>query len=66
MTDVSHSSQTLSAHEIETFNVENEKLRERTERSVADHDKQGGHRLPNSRIVKCAQSTSVPQIDSEN
>ena len=38
VTNVSHSSQTRSAHESETFNVEDEKLRERTERSVADHD----------------------------
>ena len=35
---VSDSSQTRSAHESETFNVEDEILRKRTERSVADHD----------------------------
>ena len=35
---VSDSSQTRSAHESETFNVGDETLRERTERSVADHD----------------------------
>ena len=35
---VSGSSQTRSAHESETFNVEDEILRKRTERSVADHD----------------------------
>ena len=38
MINVSDSSQTRSAHENETFNVGNETLRERTERSVADHD----------------------------
>ena len=38
MTDVLDSSQTRSAHESETFNVGDETLRERTERSVADHD----------------------------
>ena len=36
--DVSDCSQTRSAHESETFNVEDEKLRKRTERSVTDHD----------------------------
>ena len=35
---VSDSSQTRSAHESETFNVEDEILRRRRERSVADHD----------------------------
>ena len=35
---VSDSSQTRSAHESETFNVGDETLRKRTERSVADHD----------------------------
>ena len=38
VTNVSDSSQTRSAHESETFNVEDEILRKRTERSVADHD----------------------------
>ena len=32
------SSQTRSAHESDTFNVGDETLRERTERSIADHD----------------------------
>ena len=36
--NVSDSSQTRSDHEGETFNVEDEILRKRTERSVADHD----------------------------
>ena len=36
--NVSDSSQTRSAYESETFNVGDETLRERTERSVADHD----------------------------
>ena len=35
--NVSDSSQTRSAHESETFNIGGETLRERTERSVADH-----------------------------
>ena len=38
MINVSDSSQTRSAHESEMFNVGDETLRERTERSVADHD----------------------------
>ena len=71
VTNVSDSSQTRSAHESETFNVEDEILRKRTERSVADHDE--NHEpmmvneadmdfripgLPHS-VVKHAQSTSV-------
>ena len=36
--NVSDSSQTRSADESETFNVGDETLRKRTERSVADHD----------------------------
>ena len=36
--NVSDNSQTRSAHESETFNVGDEILRKRTERSVADHD----------------------------
>ena len=74
VTNVSDSSQTRSAHESETFNVEDEILRERTERSVADHDV--SHEpmmvneanmdfripgLPHS-VVKHAQSTSVRQL----
>ena len=38
MTNVTNSSQTRSAHERETFNVVDEVLRKRMERSVADHD----------------------------
>ena len=38
VTNLSDSSQTRSAHESETFNVGDETLRERTKRSVADHD----------------------------
>ena len=38
VTNVTDSSQTRSAHESETFNVEDEILRKRKERSVADHD----------------------------
>ena len=72
--NVSESSQTRCAHESETFNVEDETLRERTERSVADHDM--SHEsimvneadmdfripgLPHS-VVKHAQSTSVREL----
>ena len=78
VTNVSDSSQTRSAHESETFNVEDEMLRERTERSVADHDV--SHEpmmvneakmdfripgLPHS-VVKHAQSTSVRQLIQKN
>ena len=38
VTNVSDSCPTRSAHESGTFNVEDEILRKRTERSVADHD----------------------------
>ena len=74
MINVSDSSQKRSAHESETFNVGDEILRERTERSVADHDV--SHEsimvneadmdfripgLPHS-VVKHAQSTSVREL----
>ena len=74
MINVSGSSQTRSAHESETFNVGDETPRERTERSVADHDV--SHEsimvneadmdfripgLPHS-VVKHAQSTSVREF----
>ena len=74
MINVSDSSQTRSAHESETFNVGDETLRKRTERSVADHDV--SHEsimvneadmdfripgLPHS-VVKHAQSTSVREL----
>ena len=69
--EVQDSSRVRSAHESETFDVGDETLRERTERSVADHDE--NHEpmmvneadmdfripgLPHS-VVKYAQSTSV-------
>ena len=69
--NVSDNSQTRSAHESETFNLRDETLRERTVRSVIDHDV--SHEkimvneadmdfripgLPHS-VVKRAQSTSV-------
>ena len=72
--NVSDSSQTRSAHESETFNVGDETLRNRTERSIADHDV--SHKsimvneadmdfripgLPHS-VVKHAQSTSVREL----
>ena len=71
--NVSDSSQTRSAHESETFNVGDETLRERTERSVADHDVSHESMvnevnidlripgLPHS-VVKHAQSTSVREL----
>ena len=72
--NVSDISQTRSAHESETFNVGDEILRTRTERSVADHDV--SHEsimvneadmdfripgLPHS-VVKHSQSTSVREL----
>ena len=71
---MSDSPQRRSAHESETFNVGDETLRERTERSVIDHDV--NHEsimvneadmdfripgLPHS-VVKHAQSTSVREL----
>ena len=74
VTNVTDSSQTRSAHESETFNVEDEILRKRTERSVADHDVSHESMmvieadmdfripgLPHS-VVKHAQSTSVREL----
>ena len=69
--NVPDSSQTRSAHESETFNVEDEILRKRTERSVADHDVSHESMMVNEAdmdfripglprfVVKYAQSTSV-------
>ena len=69
--NVSDDSQTRSAHESETFNVGDETLRERTVRSVTDHDvshesimlnEVNMHfRIPGRphSVVKHAQSTSV-------
>ena len=72
--NVSDSSQKRSAHESETFDVGDETLRERTERSVTDHDM--SHEsimvneadmdfripgLPHS-VEKHAQSTSVRDL----
>ena len=71
-------SQTRSAHESETFNVGDETLRKRTERSVTDHDmshesimvNRVGHGLPNSRTTTfCCETRAKYQrskIDSEN
>ena len=72
--NVSDSSQTRSVHESETFNVGDETLRERTERSVADHDVSHEQtmlnevdmdfRIPGSphSVVKHAQSISVREL----
>ena len=69
--NVSDSSQTRSAHESESFNVSDEILRKRKERSVADHDvshesimvneEEMDFRIPllPHSVVKYAQSTSV-------
>ena len=72
--NVSDSSQTRSAHESETFNVEDEELRKRMEKSIAVHDE--NHEpmmvneadmdfripgLPHS-VVKYAQSASVRKL----
>ena len=74
MTNVSDSSQTRSAHESETFNVEDEILRKRTERSVADHDVSHESMMVNEAdmdfripglphsVVKHAQRTSVREL----
>ena len=74
MINVSDSPQTRSAHQSETFNVGDETLRERTVRSVIDHDV--NHEsimvneadmdfrisgLPHS-VVKHAQGTSVREL----
>ena len=74
VTYVPDSSQTRSCHESETFNVEDEIFRKRTERSVVDHDvsresmmvNEAGMDfripgLPHS-VVKYAQSTSVRKL----
>ena len=74
VTNVTDSSQTRSAHESETFNVEDEILRKRTERSVADHDVSHESMMVNEAdmdfripglphsVVKHAQSTSVREL----
>ena len=74
VTNVTDSAQTRSAHESETFNVEDEILRERTERSVADHDVSHESMMVNEAdmdfripglphsVVKHAQSTSVREL----
>ena len=74
MINVSNYSQTRSAHESETFNVGDEVLRERKERSVADHDVSHESMMVNEAdmdfripglphsVVKYAQSTSVREL----
>ena len=74
VTNVTDSSQTRSAHESETFNAEDEILRKRTERSVANHDVSHESMMVNEAdmdfripgqpisVVKLAQSTSVRQL----
>ena len=72
--NVSDSSQTRSAHVSETFNVGDERLRERTDRSIADHDVSHESIMVNEAdmdfripglphfVVKHAQSTSVREL----
>ena len=72
--NVSDSSQIRSAHESETFNVGDETLRERNERSVADHDVSHESMMVNEAdmdfripgvphsVVKHAQSSSVREL----
>ena len=74
VTNVTDSSQTRSAHEIETSNVGDETLRKRTERSVADHDVSHESMMVNEAdmdfripglprsVAKHAQSTSVREL----
>ena len=74
MINVSDSFQTRSAHESETFNVEDEILRKRMERSLADHDLSHESMMVNEAdmdfsipglphsVVKYAQSTSVREL----
>ena len=72
--DAKDSSRVRSLHESDTFNVEDEELRKRMEKSIADHDENHESmmvneadmdfripRLPHS-VVKYAQSTSVGQL----
>ena len=72
--DAKDSSRVRSSHESDTFNVDDEVLRKRMEKSIADHDESHESmmvneadmdfripRLPHS-VVKHAQSTSVRQL----
>ena len=77
--NVPDSSQTRSCHESERFNVGDETLRERSERSAVDHDNLSHEQtmlnetnmdfripgLPHS-VVKHAQSTSVRELIQKN
>ena len=72
--NVSDSSQTRSAHESETFNVEDEILRKKNEKSVTDHDVSHESMMVNEAdmdfripglphsVMKYAQSTSVREL----
>ena len=78
VTNVTDSSQTRSAHESETFNVEDEIFRKRMERSVADRDVSHESMMVNEAdmdfripglppsVVKHAQSTSVRELIQKN
>ena len=68
------SSRVSSSHESETFNVEDEELRKRMEKSIADHDESHESMMVNEAdmdfripglphsVVKHAQSTNVQQL----
>ena len=72
--NVSDSSQTRSSHETDSFNEEDEVLRKRMEKSIADHDENHEPMMVNEAdmnfripglplsVVKHAQSTSVRQL----
>ena len=73
MTNATDSSQTLSVHESETFNVGDKTLRERTVRPVIDHDEHEkimvneadmDFRIPGlpHSVVRHSQSTSVREF----
>ena len=72
--DAKDSSRVRSSHESNTFNVEDEVLRKRMEKSIADHDESHESMMVNEAdmdfripglphsVVKHAQSTSVRQL----
>ena len=72
--DAKDSSRVRSLHESDTFNVEDEELRKRMEKSITDHDENHESMMVNEAdmdfripgrphsVVKYAQSTSVRQL----
>ena len=75
--DAKDSSRVRSLHECDTFNVEDEELRKRMEKSIADHDENHESMMVNEEdmdfrisglphsVVKHAQSTSVRQLSQK-